>query len=43
MLSQKKAKDSVSKRYPLSSVLIYHRPTIVHFSLGGIAIMVGDN
>ena len=43
MPSHKKAKASVYKRYPLSSVLIYHGSTIVHFLLGGIAIMIGYN
>ncbi len=35
------AKAEVYTRYPLSSILLYHGTTILHFLLGGLGIVLG--
>ncbi|MFC2168651.1 hypothetical protein ACFLRW_06655 [Acidobacteriota bacterium] len=43
MSGQVRAKAKLYKRYPLSSLLIYHITTILHFGLGGLGIIYGYN
>ncbi len=41
MARQKKERAELYKRYPATSILIYHGTTILHFVLGGIGIALG--
>ena len=36
-------KAGLYKKYPVSSILVYNGSTVIHFLLGGAAIMVGYN
>jgi hypothetical protein len=43
MLAKKRTKGKVYLSYPLSSIVVYHSVTMLHFLLGGSGIILGSN